>query len=433
MKNFLTQVLTRNVITRKLTVCIAALGLLGAITPVVASQQQGVSVDQPAASPRGDAVVFSADYKGVGNLWIASIDGKVLHQLTAGTDLEGDPAWSPDGKTIVFTARTNEVFDLWSVSADGSGLRQLTKSSRNNTQPAWSPDGSKIAFISDRAGTRDVWVIDANGLNATRVTTLPGQESHPSFSPLGNEIVFSETLRSGQANLMIVKTDGSGLRNLTTGNVSDWNPNWSKFGIVFASNRSGDVHWKIWQVNPDGSALKQVGNNSAVDPAWMPNGQILFSDEGTGLAALSAVTLLDPVTGNKTVVGNVAGYLTPIDIRPGKAPNKINLNSSGTVAVAILSTPPFDATKLVDQSTLRFGATGNEPSLVRCSKQNTDVNFDGLLDLSCRFRISQTGFHIGDTTGILRFVDSNGTPYEGRDSVVIVVSTDQDPDDVDNE
>lgn len=415
---------------------LAGLLLLLVAQSAIATEQAGVSVTAPSPAPSGNAVVFSADYQGPTNLWIASLDGKAVRQLTFGDDLEADPAWSPDGRVIAYAARRNEVFDLWTVNADGSNPRQLTRASRNNMQPAWSPDGTKIAFVSDRAGTNDIWVMNADGSGLLRLTTLPGQENHPSFSPLGDEVVFSETIR-GQATLMAVRTVGGATRTLTTGQSNDWNPNWSRYGIVFSSNRGGD-HWKIWTVKADGTGLAQLGDTAALAPAWMPNGQIVFADEWPGTSALSAVSVLNPATGSKRVVSNVAGYQTGIDIRPGKLPNKVNPISRGTIAVAVLSRPKaifsdgrFDAPAMVDKSTLTFGATGNEKSLTRCSGRNRDVNFDGLADLTCRFRIGQTGIKSGDTTAILRFSDVNGIPYEGRDAIVSEISTVEDSDDVD--
>ena len=402
-----------------------------AAQPLWASQEEGVSVNQPSPSPLGTSVVFSADYLGTNNLWISSLDGKALRRLTAGDDMEADPVWSPDGKTIVYTVRTNGNFDLWSIQADGTlPAVQLTSKSLNNKQPAWSPDGTRIAFISDRAGTNDLWIMNADGSSAKRLTTLPGQESHPSFSPAGDEIVFSETV-SSNATLMAVKSDGSGLRTITPAGANDWNPNWSKYGIVFSSNRNND-HWKIWTVKGDGTGLTQLASNtSAIDPVWMPNGQILFSDEGSGTGALSAVSLLDPATGAKKVISTVAGYLTTIDVRSGRANKTINPRSEGSVKVAILSSNDFNAPQLVKQSTLTFGATGAEHSLTTCGRHPRDVNSDGLPDLICRFRIRASGFKVGDTVAILRFTDTNGVPREGR-AAIVTAGGDSDKDDPDD-
>jgi len=109
-----------------------------------------------------------------------------------------------------------------------------------------------------------------------------------------------------------------------------------------------------------------------------------------------------------------------IDIKPGSFPNSINPGSAGTVPVAVLSSPGFDAPSRVDTSTLTFGRTGDENSLAFCSPSPEDVNGDGLHDLVCHFDTRSTGFRSGDTVGILRGRLLDGTAIEGRDFVRIV-------------
>jgi len=109
-----------------------------------------------------------------------------------------------------------------------------------------------------------------------------------------------------------------------------------------------------------------------------------------------------------------------IDILPRTTPNRISLRRDRTVAVAVLSAAGFDAPAVVDRTSLTFGRTGDEHSLVSCAKNAQDVNGDGRRDLVCRFSVQQTGFQLGDTEGILRGRTVGGVAIEGRDSVQIV-------------
>lgn len=407
---------------------LAALNL--ATTSYASDEKIGVISSRPSVSPSGMEVVFSADFDGPGlnRLWIASLDGSKLRKISTASNSDIEPAWSPDGRQIAYASFNNNVFDIWIVQADENYPVKLTANNANNNRPAWSPDGKRIVFVSDKGGANDIWIMNADGTGQTQITTSSSQENDPSFSPTGDKIVFSETINNA-ATLKVVNVDGSGLRPLTTpqAHVHDWNPHWGGGGIVFSSDRiapSEDA--KIWTIQPDGTGLRKVADHFGYEPVWMRDGRILFSDISTTSRALSTLNVLNPANGSKQAILDIQGFNAPIDIHPGKVPNRINPRSRGKVEVAILSTRTFDATKAVDQSSITFGRTGNEISLGRCSKKFKDVNRDGLYDLRCRLELSMAGIKMGDVIGVLRFLDVKGIPYEGRDAIVTVAEDDAD-------
>lgn len=123
--------------------------------------------------------------------------------------------------------------------------------------------------------------------------------------------------------------------------------------------------------------------------------------------------------------------LPKINIKPADATNTISLSKPGDISVAILSDASFDATTLVDRSSLTFGRIGDEQTLVlkadptdlrlRVPVCNTaDVNSDGLRDLVCVFERKQTGFQLSDAYGVLRGRTVTGITIKGTDSVHIV-------------
>ncbi|MGZ4853021.1 MAG: hypothetical protein ACXV3D_07545 [Halobacteriota archaeon] len=69
-------------------------------------------------------------------------------------------------------------------------------------------------------------------------------------------------------------------------------------------------------------------------------------------------------------------------------------------------------------SSLTFGPTGTEATVVRTSMQ--DVNGDGRPDMVCQFTTTATHFTSGDTQGVLKGTLSDGTAIRGTDSVKIV-------------
>jgi hypothetical protein len=109
-----------------------------------------------------------------------------------------------------------------------------------------------------------------------------------------------------------------------------------------------------------------------------------------------------------------------IDIKPGESPNAINLGSNGVVAVAILSTPDFDA-GTVDPATVTLAGAS-----VRLRGRGTpmasleDVNGDGLRDLVVHISTEALQLTGGDTVAVLEGMTFDGMFIRGTDTVRIV-------------
>lgn len=394
--------------------------------------KQGVSAIHAWVSPSGSHLVFAADFDGEFRIWRSAIDGGDMKRLSnvfdtgANTD-HVDPSWSPDEESIAFVVAAGGTRNIWVMPAMGGQAVRLTANTGANTQPAWSPDSRRIVFVSDRAGTKDIWVMNRDGMQQTRLTTSSGQENSPSFSPAGDRVVYSESINSS-AILKTVSSSGGSSAAISSSGFRDYEPAWGSQGIVFSSNRDGTGRWKLHTVAADGSGLRKLGDQAGHDPRWLPDGRILFTDEPGGSRAISSVSALNLATGARQPVIDVQGCLTPVDIRPNKQVNQLNPRSRGKLPVAILSSPTFDAVKMVNQKTITFGRTGQEASLSSCSQPNRDLNGDGIVDLLCRFHAAAADFTPTSTFGVLRFVDTMGVPYEGRDAITIVPT--EDPEDL---
>jgi len=74
-----------------------------------------------------------------------------------------------------------------------------------------------------------------------------------------------------EGEVYIVRSDGTGLRQLTTGAL-DREPRWSPDAqwVAFFSNRSDAL--EVWKIRPDGSELQQVGRGGGAYVAWSPDG-----------------------------------------------------------------------------------------------------------------------------------------------------------------
>ena len=80
-----------------------------------------------------------------------------------------NPAWSPDGKQIAFSALKGGVLDLFIYTPRASALQQLTNDPFADLDPEWSPDGSEIVWVTDRFSSN----IDALSFGNYRIAAMP--------------------------------------------------------------------------------------------------------------------------------------------------------------------------------------------------------------------------------------------------------------------
>jgi len=116
------------------------------------------------------------------------------------------------------------------------------------------------------------------------------------------------------------------------------------------------------------------------------------------------------------MVSNTAPAQVGIDVRPDGEKNKINLCSHGKVAVAILSTATFDATR-VDPRTVRFGP--GDAQAIEGKGHFEDANHDGRADLVVHFWIQDVGLTCADTEVTLFGESYEGMSFTGTASVTV--------------
>jgi Tol biopolymer transport system component len=117
----------------------------------------------------------------------------------------------------------------------------------SNNSPWPSPDGRSIVYVASDDQTCHICVMDRNGRNSRQLTSTDRFDFGPSYSPDGSKIIFARAARHRPAH-------------------------WG--GMTWDE-------WDIWQVNADGSALRQLtfGRYYSVDePYFSPDGKhILFA------------------------------------------------------------------------------------------------------------------------------------------------------------
>ena len=104
-----------------------------------------------------------------------------------------DPQLSPDGTRVALVIgdvnldANRVVNQIYLTSLEGGEIKQLTTGERSSTAPRWSSDGKKIAYATGG----QIWVMDSDGDNKEQVTKISTEAASPLWSPDGKWIAFT--------------------------------------------------------------------------------------------------------------------------------------------------------------------------------------------------------------------------------------------------
>ena len=174
--------------------------------PIVSSTE---SDSAPSVAPDGSRFAFQSSRSGGRQIWLASLDGQLLRQLTAEADalsFAGSPSWSPSGDLVTFDARCLGHSHIFTIPPDGGSPRQLTFGDVNDTVPRWSANGRFLYFRSNRGGRWQLWKVSSAGgppLPVTRDDGIAGQESPDGkwlyFARAGEKGIWRMPVAGGEA------------------------------------------------------------------------------------------------------------------------------------------------------------------------------------------------------------------------------------------
>jgi tricorn protease len=129
----------------RILLALAAIVTLGAPLAADVNVRDTRFLRQPATSGTHVAFVYADD------LWVARIDGTDVKRLTTDDGVESNPAFSPDGTTIAFSAQYDGNTDVYLVSVQGGVPRRLTWHPGADEVQGFTPDGRRVLFTSGRA------------------------------------------------------------------------------------------------------------------------------------------------------------------------------------------------------------------------------------------------------------------------------------------
>src|SRR5262249_46539350 len=151
------------------------------------------------------------------------------------------------------------------------GVVRLTYNAASSIgHPAWSPDAGRIAFNCEvQSGNSDICLINTDGTGFVRLTNDPASDVGPTWSPDGASIAFATARYGGGREIAVRSADGSLVSQMGSGIVGS-EPAWSPDGAQIAFDaRDSDAYPNIYLMKVDGTNVGSFAY-SAAWPAWMP-------------------------------------------------------------------------------------------------------------------------------------------------------------------
>jgi len=296
----------------------------------------------------GDTIVFAAE----GDLWRISTQGGLAQRLTTHPAEETDPAISPDGETLAFTARYEGPAELYTMPMTGGLPIRLTYEADSSIATTWTPAG-ELVYTTTHYSTlpqRQLVSIDVASDTRTRIPLETATEA--AFDDTGTKLFFvrpafhnnvTRRYTGGTARRVWKFAEGSAEAvNLTPDYVGEsHSPMWWGGRVYFITDRDGTMN--IWSMDENGDDLQQHTEHSGWDiknPA-VHEGRIVYElaadlwlyDIASGQTALVPITLasdLDQM--RERWVQNPMQYLTSAHLQPDG--DSVVLTARGRVFVA---------------------------------------------------------------------------------------------------
>lgn len=221
---------------------------LGKINPEginTVNNDHGLSFD-------GKILVFSKNDKDAAptnnsRIYIANADGSNPRLVTPNF-----PSYwhgiSPDNNFLIYTARRNDDWDLFKIPTQGGTEINITNTAGLDDGSEYSYDGNWIYFNSHRSGRMHIYRMRTDGSGVTQLTEDEFDNWFPHPSPDNKSIVYLSYLEDQKAGHPFGKEVKLRIMNLETKEIKDITP------VFYGGQGTINVH--SW--SPDGKSIAFV-------------------------------------------------------------------------------------------------------------------------------------------------------------------------------
>ncbi len=235
-------------------------------------------------------------------------------------------------------------------------MTALTNFSGEDREPSPSPDGEYVAYLSDRDGNRtnQLWLINLTTGAASPLVDNLMVSSPAAWHPDSQSLVFAAKKQAKYLEtLWQVNLDGSGLRQIDTGSENQPHmapaispdDQWLAFSRLTAA---GGSNWDIFLQNQRTGVQKSIATNSPYREVWprfTGDGKSLmyFSRADTG-GDNDEIYRLSLLSGTHVRLTNASGHdFTPAPSPTPGGPIAFVSNGSGASFLYIMNNDSSDA------------------------------------------------------------------------------------------
>jgi dipeptidyl aminopeptidase/acylaminoacyl peptidase len=191
---------------------------------------------------------------------------------------------SPDNKQVLFTITYYDIpqnkgnRDIYVMSVDGKDIRQLTETPEKEFNATWKPDGKKIGYISSKDGSAQIWEMNPDGSGKTRISDVKDGISGFSYSPKMNKIAYSAEVYLKEKELDdlyegLPLADGKVINRMMFRHWDEWRETYSHLFLADYNGQAVTNGQDIMEGEPWDFPLKPFWGIEQL--TWSPDGMFI--------------------------------------------------------------------------------------------------------------------------------------------------------------